>query len=527
MLEVMRKYKRSIVIKSVFVIIVLSFIGTMFLIWGGGEKGFGNSNYAVKIGRTRISFDQFQQTYGRLRNMYQQLSGQPLTPEMEKQLGLKKLALENVVNTALMHNAAKQMGIKVSKDEVIKAIAAIPAFQKNGEFNAEIYQRVLQANRITPKTFEESQQEDLLLKKAREKIMDQVKVTDAEALQAFKKQHDKIDLLFASYNPADVMGEVKLSEADLQTYLQKHQDEFRIPERISISYVLLNPERIASGLSVNNEEMLTYYQKNIDRYQVKGNILPFEEVKDRVRDDALKLKAAKQAYEMAASALNKSMKSADLNEAARLLGLEVEKTPLFTAQQPAPAIVGENELIRQAFALKPGELGGPAETKRGVYLFKINEKRPSEIPPLAQVRARVEKLAANEKAGELAYKKASDALAEMAKGKLPANVQETGAFAYSVSGDIPKIGKSREIMELAFDLSQASPLVKVPVKLGDRWFALKLKNRVETDTGEFQKTKEQIKQNLLPAKREEAVVKWLNGLKKTAKIEVNPQLLAD
>jgi peptidyl-prolyl cis-trans isomerase D len=527
MLEVMRKYKRSIVIKSVFAVIVLSFVGTMFLIWGKGKEGLGDSEYAVKVGRTSISYEDFQQNYNRLRNMYQQLSGQPLTPELEKQLGLKKLTLENIVNTTLMRNEAKRMGIEVSKDEVIKAIAAIPAFQNNGVFNAQTYERVLQANRITPKTFEASEKEELLLKKAREKIMDQVKVTDAEALQVFKKQHDKVDLLFASYSPAVVMGEVKLSEADLDTFLQKHQDEFRIPERISISYILLNPDSIATGLSVNNEEMLTYYQKNIDRYQVKGNILPFEEVKDRVKADALKLKAVKQTYEMAADALNKSLKSADLNEAARILGLKIQKTPLFTAQQPPAAIVGENELIRKAFALKPGELGGPAETKRGIYLFKLDEMKPTAIPSLAQVRARVEKLAANEKAGELAFKKASEAISEMAKEKVPANMEETGEFPYSVSGDIPKIGKSREIMEVAFELTQTSPIAKSPIRLGDRWYAVKLKNRVEADTAEFQKTKDQIKQSLLPAKREEAVVNWLNGLKKTAKIEVNPQLLAD
>jgi peptidyl-prolyl cis-trans isomerase D len=323
------------------------------------------------------------------------------------------------------------------------------------------------------------------------------------------------------------MGEIKLSENDLNAYLQKHQDEYRIPERISISYVLLNPDSIETNLSVTNEEMLTYYQKNIDRYQDKGNILPFEGVKDGVRADALKLKAAKQAYEMAADALNKSLKSANLNEAARILGLKVETMSLFSAQQPPKEIAGENELIRNAFALKPGELGGPAETRRGVYLFRVDEKKPSAIPPLAQIRARMEKPAANEKAAELAYKKAAEALSEMSKGKTPSNLQETGAFSYSVSGDIPRIGKSRDIMEAAFDLTQASPVPKAPIRAGNYWYAVKLKNRVEADTREFQRTKDQIKQSLLPAKREEAVVNWLNGLKKKVKIEPNPLLFTE
>jgi peptidyl-prolyl cis-trans isomerase D len=82
-------------------------------------------------------------------------------------------------------------------------------------------------------------------------------------------------------------------------------------------------------------------------------------------------------------------------------------------------------------------------------------------------------------------------------------------------------------MDAAFSLTQASPVPKAPFKTGDNWYAIKLKNRVEADTGDFQKTKEQIKQGMLQGKREEAVVNWLKALKSSAKIETNPLLLAD
>ncbi len=527
MLGIMRKYKQSIIIKGVFALIVLSFIGTIFLVWGKGDKGLGGSDYAVRIDGTKVTFEAFQENYNRLRNMYQQFSQQPLTPELEKQLGLKKLALENIINNTLMRNEARRMGIKISKEEVINAIAAIPAFQKDGAFNAQLYQQMLQANRIMPQAFEDGIKEELLLKKARQKIMDLVKVSDAEALQVYRKQHDKVDLLFASFSPTGVKSGIKLSDNELNMYLQNHQNEFRVPVQISISYVLLNPEKVAAGLSMTNEEMLSYYQKNVDKYQEKGNILPFEEVKNRVRDDALRFKAGKLAYEKAAEALNKNLKSANLSGAARMLGLKIEKTPLFEAQKPPASIAGENELVLKAFSLKPNEIGGPVETGKGIYLFTINEKKPSAVPPLSQVRSRVEKLAADEKARELAHKKAADTLALMTTGKTPAGLQDTGLFSFSTAGEIRGIGKSPEIMDAAFSLTQASPVPKAPFKAGDNWYAIKLKNRVEADTGDFQKTKEQIKQGMLQGKREEAVVNWLKALKSSAKIETNPLLLAD
>ena len=153
MLGIMRKYKQSPVIKIVFVIIVLSFIGTIFLVWGKGGKGLDASGYAAKVDGAKISYEEFQRSYYRLRGMYEQVNGKSITPEMEKQLGIKKLAIDGLIDTALVRKAAKKMGIKVTKDDVQKAIANVPAFQRNGVFNFQQYQEVLRMNRMTPDQF--------------------------------------------------------------------------------------------------------------------------------------------------------------------------------------------------------------------------------------------------------------------------------------------------------------------------------------------------------------------------------------
>ena len=66
MLGIMRKYKQSVIIKVVFGIIVLSFIGTIFLVWGKGDGGLkGSSGYAIKVDNTKISYEQYQESYAR------------------------------------------------------------------------------------------------------------------------------------------------------------------------------------------------------------------------------------------------------------------------------------------------------------------------------------------------------------------------------------------------------------------------------------------------------------------------------
>ena len=528
MLGIMRKYKQSAIIKIVFVVIVASFIGTIFLVWGrGGEKGGdGGSGYAVKVDGEKVSYGEFQKSYNRLKGMYEQMSGKSLTPEMEKILNLKKLAVDNLVDSTLASREADRMGIKVSKDDIRKAIEAVPAFQKNGAFDFQQYQEMLKMNRLTPAKFEESEEHDLLIQKARQQIQDKAVVSDDEALQAFRKQNDKLELSFASFAPAQLSGAIKLTDQDLNSFLQSHQDAYKIPEMIRVAFTLLDPAAIAAKQTVTDEEAQSYYQKNIDRYQGKGGILPYTEVQDRVKVDARAFKGARQAYEMAADAINK-FKPGNIAGAAASLGVKVTETPLFPETVPAPQLAGEQDVVKRAFALKQDELGGPVETKKGIYIIKVLEKKPAAVPPLDRIRGQVEAAARDSKAKELAKQKAEQATAELAKPNPGLKLQDTGTFGFNPAGDIPKIGKSPRMMDAAFNLTSAAPAAKDAFQIGNAWYAVKLKNRTELNKDAFPKEKEQIKQGLLPKKQQEALNAWIKGLKDKAKIEVNPALLTD
>ena len=527
MLGIMRKYKQSIIIKFVFGLIVFSFIGTIFLVWGRGDKELSGTDFAARVGKTKITNEDYQRYLYRLRAIYTQIYGKTITPEMEQQMGLKKKALDNLIDNALLRNEAEGMGIKVTKDDVTKEIASIPAFQNNGAFDFQLYQQRLRGERMTPAYFEDSIREELLIKKVRKKIQEKVVVSDDDVLKAFRKQNDKIDLFFTSFSPAEVKGEVKLTGQDLNSYLQGHQEQFKVPEQISLSYIVLDPAKVAAKLSVTDEEAQTFYQKNIDRFQGKDGFLPFAEVKEQARAAALRDKGARQAYELAADAINKHLKTGDINAAAASFGIKVNETPLFTSAAPAAQLAGETDLIKRAFMLKQGELGGPVETAKGIYILKIKERQPAVVPPLDRIKGRVEALVVEEKARQLAQKKAEDALAQLAKGSPSLKLQETGGFGYSAKGEIPKIGVSPEMMDAAFNLTSAAPAAKTVFKIGDRWYALKLKDRVETNKEEFPKQKEQIKQALLPQKQQEILDSRMKELKAKSKVEINPALLVE
>jgi len=527
MLDVMRKKKNSIIIKFVFVVIVLSFIGTMFLVWGEGRSGFGGGGgFAAKVDGSKISMEEYQSSYQRIRNMYQQIYGQSLPPEMEKMLGLKRVALNTLIDNRLILKEAKSMGIKVTKEEVEASIAAMPVFQKDGAFSFELYQQLLKSNRMTASDYEENQKMELTLKKARQVIKDKAVVTDEDALAQYKKENDKIDLEFVSYTPAGVIGEVKLTEAELNEYLQKNQAEFKTQAKVAISYVILDPATQAAKMTVTEEEIQTYYQKNMDKYQSKEGIQPLKDVKERAKADALRQKAAKQTYELAADTLFKNIKSGDLNVIAGQLGLKVQDTTLFTVNAPAAALAGEAAVIKKAFELKQGELGGPAETAKGIYILKVKAREEAVVPPLSEIKSAVETRAKAAKSVEVAKQKAQEA-AKQFVAKASLKTQSTGSFGFSAKGDVPVIGTSPELMEAVFKLTPVAPAVDTAFKVGNSWYAVRLKQRTEAPKADFEKSKDELKKKMLPKKQEDAQDKWIKELWGKAKIEKNAALVAD
>lgn len=528
MLGIIRKYKESIVIRIVFVVIVLSFIGTIFLVWGEGGSGAGrSSDYAAKIDSTKISIEDYQQSYYRLRGIYEQIYQKSIPAEVEKQLGIKKMALDNLIESALTHKAAKKMGISVSKEEVSAAIEAVPAFQKNGAFDFQQYQQALKGSRMTTADFEASQKSELLIKKARKSIQDKATVSDTDAENYFHKNNDKIELQYTVVTPESVISEVKLSDQDLTAYLQSHQEQFKTPEQISIQYILIDPVVLAANVTVSEEEINTYYQKNIDRYQGKGGILPLSEVKDKAKADATKQKAGKEAYEKAADIINKNIASANLQAAASALGTKVLESPLFTAKTPPANLATEAALTKKAFMLKAGEMAGPIETTMGIYAVKLKERKPAEVPPLAQIKTAVETVAKKDKAKELAAKRAEELLVSISNGTSAVKLQETGSFSYNDQNIIPGIGVSKDLMDAAFALTTAAATPKTATKIDQKWVVIRLKNRTAAKTEDFQKTKEDLKKQILPKKQQEALDAWLKELKAAAKIEINQQLIAD
>ena len=75
---------------------------------------------------------------------------------------------------------------------------------------------------------------------------------------------------------------------------------------------------------------------------------------------------------------------------AKQKGLEVKTTAPFAAETGPQEISASAEFAKIAFGLTPDEpFANPIVATNGVYVIALARQLPSEIPPFADIRARV------------------------------------------------------------------------------------------------------------------------------------------
>lgn len=490
MLGLIRKKQKSVLIKVVFWTIIAAFVGTIFLVWGKGSRGPGGTGVAIKVNGDKITFEEYRSVYENLRRAYQNVYRERFNPEMEKQLQLGRQVREGLIDQTLLLQEAERLDIKVSKKELVEAIANIPAFMRDGAFDRDQYLKVLQYERLTPEQFEQGQRRQMLVEKVREEIEKEAAVTAEEIDAEFRKRNEKVNLAFARVAPALYESKVEVTDKALGDYYDSHREEFRVAEKAALRYVKFDPDKYRKDLTLSNEDLQSYYRRHQEQFdvseQVKASHILFRISADA--DEAMRKKKRRLAEKVLAE-----IRAGDGKNFAELArrysddaGSAVQGGSLgyFPHGTMVPAFE------EAAFALEPGQISDIVETSFGLHIIRCQGRIEAGIKPLAEVLDQVREGLASEQARQIAMDKAMTAYSKFRQtGDLSAaaeesglTVEETGTFGRGEP--IAGIGNAPEVNAAAFQL-KAGELAR-PVVLPQGIYLLALKERIESTIPELQ-----------------------------------------
>jgi peptidyl-prolyl cis-trans isomerase D len=260
----------------------------------------------------------------------------------------------------------------------------------------------------------------------------------------------------------------------------------------------------------------------------------FDEAKPVIEKE-LKLDAAKKlAREEAHRAYNRLFKSKDIAGYAKQNGMKVEETDYFTSGNGPEDAAEKNVFSDAAFSVSAGEIAPIFALGQKYVLLKLEGKKPSRIPPVAEATDAIKKILEKEKKTELAKAQAEKLLAELKSGKADwaaaakANKLEIKTTKeFSRRGEfIPEIGQARALKEAAFTLSEKKPYPDKVFDTDKGVLIIRLKSRQVPGEEEFKKQKDRLQKQLAQMKKEELFNQFLESLKAKLEIKVDKKLLA-
>ena len=252
-----------------------------------------------------------------------------------------------------------------------------------------------------------------------------------------------------------------------------------------------------------------------------------DEVRDEVRSAVQKRESRVLTLRKVEEAFEKLADGGSMADVGTEYGLQVSESTPFGRNELIPGLGYQPKVAEAALSLTEGELSEIMNLDSGYVIFQVKEKIPSRIPPLADVRLKVEEALRDSRASEAAKARAETLLAALrADGDIRAlgeregfEVQETGEVG-RFGGFIPKLGNIPALNDQAFKLTAENRVApEVYVADGDAIIAV-LGERIPAPADQLETDKSALADRLRSQKEGATVGDFIADLREQAKIEL-------
>lgn len=488
-------------VSSIFVMLLMGLLIISFAIWGIGDVfRFGGGNAIALVKDIKISPAEFSQQFQNEVNRIQQQFGADITPAQARELGLGNQVLQRMVNRALFDQAARDLNMRASDQQVFELIHENPAFKNSfGEFDMALYQSILRYAGMTVPEFEAAARADVTREQLLATMAAAAHVPEDMKRRLFAYQGEERVVEVARFPLSDVKLDVTPSDEDLRAYYEENRERYMAPEYRSLSLVTLSADDFADDVTISDEDLQAYYEANDYQYSVPerreieqmvlGSEAEAREAHDRISAGVDFASVAKEALGLSGEDLKLGKKSRE--------ELDQELGAAASAE---------------VFALQGPGVTQPVQSDFGWHIFNVTAIEPGSTREFATVRDEIEKAVRHEKALDILYEYANrieddlaagTSLADIAAGlgvdlrRIPA----VDANGLTPAGERVDFGDAPGILADAFARQQGSE-VTLEESSQDHYYLLSIDDVTPTEQRPFEEVQQTVLQNWTAEQRD-------------------------
>ncbi len=263
MLEQLKGWATTWVASILIGLLILS-----FAIWGVADvfRGYGQGSLA-KVGSQPISAEDFRQTFQNEVQSISQRSGQRITFEQARAVGLDRTVLSRMINTAAVEAHAEALGLKLSDATLADQLKTDPAFQgADGKFSKERFDGVLRQIGLSEQSLLELRRRDQL----REQIVSAMTRATAVPEPITKMLHDfRKEARVVEYATIDAEEKIKIGEPDEAALKKKYEENKTLymtrPTR-HLAALVLSVDALKKKAKIPEEQIKEAYEQTKESY---------------------------------------------------------------------------------------------------------------------------------------------------------------------------------------------------------------------------------------------------------------------
>ncbi|MDP2913428.1 MAG: peptidylprolyl isomerase [Candidatus Omnitrophota bacterium] len=318
-----------------------------FVFWEMGSLSRSKKASACvgKINGKKVSFDEFANSITSVR--CQVLLRYYNAPKVLNSLFKDKPFIGRLAwDRLIMLKEAKKCNMKAADKDVINHIRSHPIFLRDGKFDEKFYAYLLRNNiGLDPRKFEEQMRENIVINMLNESLTKDIKVTDEEIKESYKKENKKFKISYCLFPLRDFLDKAKVDDKEAADYYDEHKEEILLPAKEGDSN---QAPRIAS----------------------------FDSAKDTIKRALSESKARGMALERAEKERGKIVElikkdGESFEKAAEKFGIKAKETRIFTKSDYLEDVGDAALLAKTAADLNESEISSPVVTEMGALIFRV------------------------------------------------------------------------------------------------------------------------------------------------------------
>lgn len=384
----MIEFFRTSVKESLIFKIFLGLLMASFGIWGVGDFLGGGSltpGTAIKVGNSEVKTSTLQRRFDQDMERFREATGgADIPPEIMKRT-VMQTTLDGLKKSATFDEAARDIGLIVSADQLRKTVYDFKSFHEDGKFNRMKFEQLLAQNNLSESAYLRMLESDL----HQITLMQPVMVNAAapsylvNSLFQFRSETRIADTLLIP--TASMALQAVPKDEDLKAIYDKNIATFTAPEYRKLTILTLSTSDLVTADSIPDEQAKTYYDENTARYRTPETKRLSQLVFDsKEKAEAVRAQAIAGEGLQALAAKSKSGDAIDLGA--------------LTATSPLIKTLGTD-----AFNTPVGEISQPVETPLGWHLIQVVSVAPESTQPFEAVKDLIKQTVAADKGADAVY----------------------------------------------------------------------------------------------------------------------------